>query len=134
MVKRAQFYLRKPCPTAEEAKSFLEEHGVVVNERDLTARPLTRRELVTLLGYQDPRHYVDPTSPSFKKMKLDKGLPSREEMLNMIVENPDLLRNPIILAGRLMTIGTRRQQLIDMFQITVSGNGSEEPPDRRGRR
>ena len=63
-------------------------------------------------------------------------MPSRNELMEMIMETPDLLRNPIILSGRLMTIGNSRQQLIDMFQISVSGNGSghkDEAP-RRGRK
>ena len=134
MLKRAQLYFRNPCPGAEEAKSFLEEHGVLVMERDISKKPLTKKELVMILGYHDPKHYLDTASSTFTKKKLDKKLPSRNELMDMILETPDLLRNPIILSGRLMTIGNSRKQLIDMFQISVSGNGSgekEETPRRR---
>lgn len=131
MLKRAQLYYRTPCPGADEAKNFLEENGVIVVERDIAKKPLTRKELSVILGYLDPKHYLDPTVAAFKKKRLDKLIPTRPELLDIIVENPELLRNPIILSGRLMTIGNNRQQLIQMFQITVSGNGSgyknEEP-------
>lgn len=125
MLKRAQMYCRYPSKGAEEAKSFLEEHGVMVIERDIAKKPLTRKELGVILGYHNPRHYLDTASPVYTKKKLDKKMPSRPELLDMIVENPDLLRNPIVLSGRLMTIGNNRKQLIEMFQIKVSGNGKD---------
>jgi arsenate reductase-like glutaredoxin family protein len=124
MLKRAQMYYRNPCPGAEEAKDFLEENGVVVMERDISKKPLNRKELGGILGYHDPKHYLDASSSVFSKKKLDKKIPPRSELLDLIVENPELLRNPIILSGRLMTIGNNRKQLTDMFQIRVSGNGS----------
>ncbi len=124
MLKRAQFYFRNPCPGAEEAKEFLEEHGVIVAERDIDKRPLTKRELTTILGYLDPRHYLNSASPAYQKHKLDQDLPEHNELLKLILENPDLLRNPIVTSGRLVAIGNNRQQLIEMFQIKVSGNGS----------
>jgi arsenate reductase-like glutaredoxin family protein len=126
MLKRAQFFFRNPCPEAEEAKSFLEENGVMVIERDISERPLSKKELRSILGYHNPKHYLDMTSATYQKKKLDAQLPSREELLELIADNPDLLRHPIVLSGRLMTIGNNRQQLRDMFQISVSNNGADE--------
>ncbi len=136
MLKRAQLYYRSKCPGAEEAKNFLEEHGVKVVERDITQKPLTKKELGAVLGYLNPKHYLDTTSAAFKKKKLDKQIPARSELLEIIIENPDLLRNPIIRSGRLLTFGNNRQQLIQMFQIAVSDNGSGEKKgaSRRERR
>jgi arsenate reductase len=131
MLKRAQFYFRNPCPGAEEAKHFLEEHGIVVSERDIDKRPLNKQELGAILGYHNPRYYLNAAAPAYKKKKLDKVLPPRGELLELIVENPELLRVPVITAGRLMTIGNNRQQLIDMFQLKVSDNGSGEKESRR---
>jgi regulatory protein spx len=123
-LKRAQMFYLNPSSGADETRNFLEENGVVVVERDLTRKPLTRKELSTILGYLDPRHYLNPLSPAYTKRKLDKRIPPRPELLDLIVEHPDLLRDPIIMSGRLLTIGNNRKQLIEMFQITVSGNGS----------
>jgi arsenate reductase-like glutaredoxin family protein len=134
MLKRAQVYFRDPCPGAEETKSFLEEHGVLVIERDISKKPFTRKELGIILGYHNPKHYLDTDSSVFKKKKLDKKIPSRDELLDLILENQELLRNPIVLSGRLMAIGTNRQQMIDMFQIKVSGNGSDRDEGESSRR
>jgi len=71
MLKRAQVYFRNPCPGAEETKNFLEEHGVLVIERDLSQKPFTRRELGAILGYHNPKYYLDSDSSAYKKKKLD---------------------------------------------------------------
>lgn len=126
MGKRAQFYFQNPCSICEEAKSFLEENGVVLNERDVSKTPLSKRELSVIMGYHNPKHYLDSKSAAFKKKNLDSKLPSRDDLLELIMENQDLLKYPIIMLGRLMTIGSNRQQLIDMFQISMPNNGSRK--------
>jgi arsenate reductase/regulatory protein spx len=126
MLKRAQFFYRNPCPGAKDAKEFLEEHGIMVMERDIGKKPLSKRELSNILGYQNPKYYLNTAAPAYRKAKLDKNLPPRNELLELLCNNPDLLRIPIITTGRLMTVGNNRQQLIDMFQIKVSDNGTGE--------
>jgi len=124
MLKRAQLYYRNPCSVCEEAKSFLEDHGVIVLARNIIEKPLDKDELDGILGYHDPKHFLDSASPNYAKQKLDKNIPLRGELLNIIEKHPDLLRQPIVVSGRLMTVGSNRKQLIQMFQLTVSDNGS----------
>ena len=124
MVKRAHFYYQNSCSVCEEAQAFLEENGVILRKRDVSKTPLTKSELSGIIGYHNPKHYLDSKSAQFKKKKLDTRLPSRDELLDLILENQDLLKYPIVVAGRLMTLGSNRQQLVDMLQITASDNGS----------
>lgn len=106
--------------------SFLKENGIVLKVRDLAEEPLTRSELSEILGYLNPKHFIDMSSATFKKEKLDQKMLPRGEMLELIEKNPDLLRHPIIVSGRLITVGANRKQLIDMLQISISGNGSDK--------
>jgi regulatory protein spx len=129
MQKRAQFYYRNPCPVCSETRAFLEDHGVIITPRDMGEKPLRRDELVSILGYLDPRHFLDMTSATYRKEKLDKQLPPREKLFDLIENNPDVLRHPIIVSGRLVTFGANQQQLIEMFQLTVSDNGSGKDKD-----
>lgn len=124
MLKKAKFYYRNPCPTCEEAKIFLEEQGVSVATRDLKKEPFNKIELSGILRYFDFKHFIDTTAAVYEKAGFDKKTPPREELLDMFIKHPELLRHPIIVCGRLMTIGAGRQQLIDMFQLSVSDNGS----------
>lgn len=124
MSRRARFYLRNPNPVAEEAKGFLEENGILVECRDLTSNPLNKYELQVLVGYHNPKNYLDVTSAAYKQHKLDESTPVLSELLDIIIDNPDLLKIPIVMSGRLMMFGTNRKQLIEMFQLKNSGNGS----------
>lgn len=124
MLKRAQVYCKKSDTVCKDTKAFLEEHGILVEERNISKEPLTKRELLSVLGFHNPKHYLDDSSAVYKKNKLDESLPSHGELLEMIIEHPELLRQPIIVSGRLMTIGTGKKQLMDMFQIHSSDNGS----------
>lgn len=126
MLRKAQFYYRNQCSVCEETKAFLEENGVSLNTRDLIQNPLRRDELLTVLGNHDSKYYLDISSPSYEQLKLDSSFPSHNELMAMIESHPDLLRHPIIFYGRLMTIGANRRQLIDMFHLTISKNGTEE--------
>lgn len=124
MIKRAQLFFRNPCSKCEDTIKFLEENGVVVSTRNVDKEPLSKNELAAVLGHLNPKHYIDPDSPTYKNRRFNGNLPDRDELFNIIEENPDLLRHPIVVAGRLLTIGSNRQQLIDMLQLTVNGNGS----------
>jgi len=124
MQKRAQMLYRNPCTICDDAKKFLEDHGVIVKVRDLTREPLKKRELSALFGTHDPKHYLDMMSPTYEKQNLDTHTPPRHELMSMLEEHPELLRHPIVMCGRLMTIGNNRRQMIEMFQLTMSGNGS----------
>ena len=129
MQKRAQMMYRIPCTLCDEAKTFLEQNGVVVKVRDLNRDPLRKDELQSLLGYHDPKYFLDFSSASFQKRKFDEKMPPREELFGIMEQSPDLLRHPIVMCGRLMTIGFNRQQMIEMFQLTVSNNGGSDGED-----
>ncbi len=124
MLKRANFYYRNPCPVCEEAKTFLEDQGILLEARDLGKMPFKKEEIKGILRNFEAKHFIDPTSAAFTKAKLDKKMPSRKELIDLIEQYPELLRHPIVTAGRLLTVGAGRKQLIDMFQLTVSDNGS----------
>jgi arsenate reductase-like glutaredoxin family protein len=132
MQKRAHMMYRNPCTLCEEAKSFLEQNGVIVKVRDLTQDPLRKSELQHMLGYHDPKYFLDYGSPTFAKKKLDEHMPSREELFGLIEESPELLRHPIVMCGRLMTIGFNRRQMVEMFQLSVSNNGSGNEDETKG--
>ncbi len=134
MSRRAQFYYRNPCPACEEAEKFLGEHDILVVVRDLKKEPFNRIELGHILRHFDFKHFIDSSGAVYKKVKLDNSIPPREELLDLFVKYPDLLKYPIIVSGRLMTIGSGRQQLIDMFQLSVSDNGSGREKEKYQRK
>jgi arsenate reductase-like glutaredoxin family protein len=103
--------------------------------RDIGKEPFNSDELQRIVGFVDPRHYLDPMSPAFSENNLDAELPSKDRILKMVEDNPDLLRHPIVIVGRLLTIGNNRQQLTEMLQLGENGNnGNRARPGGNRRR
>lgn len=48
----------------------------------------------------------------------------RDELYKMMAENNDLIRKPIIVAGRLMVVGPNIPKIMEMLQIRSNGNGN----------
>jgi regulatory protein spx len=124
MQKRAQMYYRTPCEPCEETKAFLEEQGVMLTVRDIGKEPLRREELRRIVGFVNPLHYLDPMSPAFAENNLDSEMPTGDKIMDIVEDNPELLRHPIIIVGRLMTIGNNRQQLTEMLQLSENGDNN----------
>jgi arsenate reductase-like glutaredoxin family protein len=122
MLKRVEIYTDPKDPLCSEAQSFLEEQEVLLQVHDVKQQPLSSRQISRLIRHFDLRHFLNETSQVYKKNKLDKSLPGREEVIELMATDNDLLRKPIIVAGRLMTVGCNRDKIIEMLQLKVNGD------------
>ena len=133
--KRASFMTYGNDERSEAIRQFIEEAGVQLDIRDWKKSPPTVAELRKLLGHIPIKHFLNPTSPSYAKKKLDEAIPSREEVLAMIVEDPSLLRRPMVKTSRLLTVGYDKKKISEMLQLDASdantvGEGPREQPRR----
>jgi arsenate reductase-like glutaredoxin family protein len=125
----------------EEIRKFIENAGIRLIVRDLKKDPLSPLELEHLFGYNPMRDFLNPLSKEYTNLGLDKQLPERRELLQMIADHPELLRRPIIKTSRLVTVGCDRKAISAMLQIPLNGtppNGGivmeDTPPPRRNNR
>lgn len=116
-LRRASYWIIGEDEKSMEQKAFLEQYGVEIDLRDLAKRPLTEREVAAVIGHMDLRHFINPTSPSFEKYKMDEKMPPREEVVKLIAADNTLIRRPIIRTTRLMTIGFDKNKIGEMLQL-----------------
>jgi regulatory protein spx len=126
MLKRIDFYAYPDDMGCEEVKAFLETQELDIHIRDLKVRPLGAEELTRLMRHFDTKHFVNISSKAFKKYHLDQEIPPRQDLIKIMAEDNDLIRKPIIVAGRLMTVGCNRQKIMEMLQIKSNGTGAPE--------
>ncbi|MCD6248714.1 MAG: hypothetical protein J7J98_00105 [candidate division Zixibacteria bacterium] len=115
-----------------EIRKFIEDAGIRLNFRDMAKDPLSVRELDLLLGHNPLTYFVNPTAKEYKKQGFDKQQPERQEMLEIIADNPGLLKYPIIKTARLLTVGCNKEKISEMFQIDRNGNQNNEISGNRG--
>ena len=125
MLKSVLMYTKPKVSECDEVKEFLISQEVKLQIRDIEANPLGRYEIIRLLKNFDLKHFLDTDSKVYRRNKIDKSMPERNEIIDMIIENNDLLRVPILIAGRLMTIGSNREKITEMLQIRNNSSNSD---------
>ena len=93
---------------------MLAKEGIQFQERDFFKRPFTGQELRALLASLNlkPREVLSTSSPSFRALSLGPEQLSEEQILNMMVEEPRLMRRPLIVVeGRPFTL--KRGHLVE---------------------
>jgi arsenate reductase-like glutaredoxin family protein len=78
-----------------------------VQEIDINKQPPTREFLER---HVDARHFIDfvsTRSPVFKERPLPK---SKKEAIDLMIENPNLIRRPILIKGSKVIFGFDKEQ------------------------
>ena len=128
MPKIVDIFMVPNDPGCVEVQEFLQQQDLRLQIRDITKKPLTENEIARLVRHLDLKHFLNSSSKIYTMKKLDKSLPSRADVIALMAEDNDLLKKPIIVAGRLMVIGPNRSKIVEMLQL--KGNGSD-PTEQR---
>ena len=86
-----------------------------MTERDFFAEPFTVDELRTLLGGTPTRDIFAARSPIVKKLGLELDVLSDDELLKLIVEEPRLIRRPIVVVDGQLIPGVSEKSLTGLL-------------------
>ena len=124
--KRAAYYTHGCDEQCAETKKFIEDHGVVIEFRDIEKNPLTSEELDKLIGHVAISHFINPAAANYQKQGLDKDGLDRDTVLSKLAEDNTLLKRPIIKTLRLVTVGVDKKRISEMLQLSANGNNNIE--------
>lgn len=130
MQKRVDIYTYPNEGACEDVRQFLETLDLDLRVRDLTKHPLTYDEITRIVRHIDIKHFLNAASKMYKKHQMERELPDRKQLIALMAEDNELIRKPIIISGRLMTVGCNRQKIMEMLQI--KSNGSEPSDSAKG--
>ena len=92
------------------------ELGVDLEERDFARDPLSIDELKTLFAGREPRDFLNPKSPAYKARGLAGKTLSAAQALSLMAAEPNLLKRPLIVAGREIIAGFDRERIKAAFK------------------
>lgn len=99
-------FLQKPsCTTCRKAKAFLEKRKAELESRDLGKDRLTVEELDALIGKRDYRKFLNTRNELYRSRKMGQNPPSREEALQLMAGEPNLIRRPVVVRGAEIVLG-----------------------------
>jgi len=124
MLKTVDFFMYPNDSHCKEVQEFLEKHDLRLNVIDIEKQPLNLDEITRLMRHFKLEHLINSQAKAFSKHHLDNTLPPREEVYKLMAEDNDLIKKPIIVAGRLMVVGWNIAKISEMLQIKSNGNGS----------
>ena len=96
-------------------KAELSQKGITLDERDFFSQRFDVEELRALIGDRPLADYFSFNSPSYKKLGLSREDLSDEQLLGMMVEEPRMVRRPLIRIGDELIVGTDRKAMERLF-------------------
>ncbi len=129
MNKKVILYANADDPCFGEVRDYLEEQEVSLHIHNIGKEPLNHPQISGLVRHYNLHHFLNTNSESYKKNKLDKALPSRQEVIDLIAADNDLLNRPIIISGRLMAVGYNREAIKEILIDTPRETNHKQKPD-----
>lgn len=97
-----QIFGTKKCNNTKKAQRFFKERNIKIHFRDLTEKGLAPGELQNISRAIDLEDLIDTDSKQYKKRGMQFMVFNTEEEL---LEDPLLLKSPIVRNGKQATIG-----------------------------
>ena len=105
MTAKIKFLQKPSCTTCRKAKAFLEKRKVELELRDLGKDRMSVEELDKLIGERDHRMFLNTRNELYRARKMGQNPPSREEALQFMAAEPNLIRRPVVLRGSRIVVG-----------------------------
>ncbi len=74
-------------------------------ERDYSKKPLTAEEIESIFGDDPIPPFLNTRHAVYKERDFANKLPSPDELIKLIIKEPNLLRRPIVRKGKKVVIG-----------------------------
>jgi arsenate reductase (glutaredoxin) len=110
-------YEKRTCTTCRQVHALLKERGVDVDAVDYYLDPIPRAKLVSLLKKMGltPRDLVRTTEPIYKILGLRDRSVTDDELIDAMVEHPDLMQRPIVETGDRAILARPASRIVDIL-------------------
>lgn len=106
-------FLSPSCTSCRKARAWLSKYEVAFEEHNIITSPLNKEELLQILSFTEngTEDIISTRSKVFQKLAIDVDELSTSSLMELISENPSLLRRPIILDKKRMQIGFNEDEI-----------------------
>jgi arsenate reductase len=103
--KKLQFLHKPNCTTCRKARNFLEKRGYQLYFRDLAKERLRPAALEKLIGTRDHTEFLNTRNELYREKNMKEHPPSRKAAIQMMSDEPNLIRRPVVVAGGRVVLG-----------------------------
>ncbi len=101
------------CGSCRKAKAWFEEHQIVFIERNILSHPLTIDEIKSILRLTEEGtdEIISTNSKVFQELNVDIEALPLNELYKLVMNNPKMLRRPIILDEKRLQVGYNEEEI-----------------------
>ncbi|MBD1383062.1 transcriptional regulator SpxA [Metabacillus arenae] len=106
-------YTSPSCTSCRKARTWLEEHEIPYEERNIFSEPLSIDEIKEILRMTEDGtdEIISTRSKVFQKLNVNVENLPLQDLYNMIQEHPGLLRRPIIIDEKRLQVGYNEDEI-----------------------
>lgn len=110
-------YEKPTCTTCRKVAKALEANGVDFNKVNYFIEPFTKTKLKSLLKKMGmkPSELLRSKEKEYKELDLKNRKYSEEEILNLMIENPNLVQRPIVERGDKAILARPPERIEELF-------------------
>lgn len=99
-------YTSPSCTSCRKARAWLQEHQIPFVERNIFSEPLNSSELKAILQMTEDgtEEIISTRSKVFQKLNMDLDELPLQELLELVQNNPGLLRRPIMIDDKRLQV------------------------------
>lgn len=108
-----QIYTTPSCASCRKAKRWFEQYKIPYSEKNIFSIKLSPEDIYKMLansenGFED---IISTRSKIFKEYKLDPENMTINELVKFIIDNPSVLKRPIIISENELQVGYNNEDI-----------------------
>lgn len=110
-------YQKPTCTTCRQVHAALKESGVNFDTVNYYVEPIPRLKLIELIRKMRiaPRELLRTKDPIFKTLRIGERDLSDDEIVDLMMEHPDLIQRPIVEKGARAILARPAERLKDIL-------------------
>lgn len=110
-----EFYDKKTCGTCKKAKAFLDSCQIEYNVIEINKTPPPKDILEKYIDENNLKPFVNSRSAIYREKEFSKkGLPNKKELIELMLEHPDLIKRPVVIKGEQVYFGFNEDDLSNL--------------------
>jgi regulatory protein spx len=93
----------------------LQAKKVAFEEREYGKNPFTEKELRDLIGDEPVANILNSRNELYRARNMKQKPPSKEEAIQLMLKEPNLLRRPVIVKGKKKILGFNEAEVMQLL-------------------
>ncbi len=107
----------KNCDTVRKARKWLEANNIEFEFIDIRDNPVSKTEWKAIVANTDSEVLVNKRGTSWRKLdEADKDISSATKVINLLTENPTVMKRPLLINDDTYHIGFKAEQYSELFK------------------